>query len=154
MIQREIKKAFRRSRRYLNETFETYWCGYRGSRRSLSADNDMSERNITFHLCRAMAESGFRIYAEVSHRTREGRVGRIDYVAIHPKRHELVAIEANQIQRSTSWWEKEILQNLVQFATMTDSAQIPSLAWGILNCLFLESTRSVHFVESQFNNLT
>jgi hypothetical protein len=97
-VEKRINWALKQSAKTMNDALDIYWCGYRG-RDKLTApmDNDMSERNVTFHFCNALMQRGFHIYAEVGHNGQHGKNSRIDYVAIDPKENALVAIEAKRL---------------------------------------------------------
>ncbi len=93
-----VRKAVEGAAKSFNESLRIYWCAYRGKNKTaMPKDNDVSERNVSFHFCSELMMQNFKIYAEVGHNRRAGVLGRLDYLAIDSKTDTMLAIEAKRI---------------------------------------------------------
>lgn len=102
-MNRIIANVIESTRKSFNDSLRVYWCAYRGrEKESDPKDNDVSERNISFHFCKELWNNGFKIYSEVGHNTSSGTLGRLDYLAINAETDTLLAIEAKRVHGSAS----------------------------------------------------
>jgi hypothetical protein len=87
MRQKSIEAIVRNGIRSFFKSLENYWPAIN--------ENDMSERNITAHVCHSFLQHGWFTYAEVSFPFRADR--RLDMLALNRRTRSLVAIESKRL---------------------------------------------------------
>ena len=83
-----VKQIVNRGIKSLVKSMEQYWPAIK--------KNDMSERNITSHVCHSFLQSNWFMYAEVSFPKQAGQ--RLDMLALSSRNRGMVAIESKRLE--------------------------------------------------------